>query len=213
MTGGASRPRGGDGPTVAVARARELFLVDEGLHGCAETSYLALAEALGLDAIASSAPAMALNGGVAYGGGICGAISGAALAVGLLAEDRIADHRSAKRVARSIVAEAMDRFAARHGSVDCRDLIGVDLRAPRQHDAFMASGRWRETCMGQIEQVVAELAVLADRDAWDAAIARLAPDLDLASDPDAPRRDERPAAEEAGAVSDRVAPERRPSGR
>lgn len=167
------RPSVPDRPTTAIARARSLFLDDAGVHGCAETSYLALAEAFGLTEVVSSAPAMALNGGVAYGGGICGAISGAALAVGLLAERRIADHQAAKRVARGLIAEAMDRFAERHGAVDCRDLIGMDLRAPGQHDAFMASDRWRVGCMAQIEGVLADLAPLADRSTWDAAVARL----------------------------------------
>ena len=139
MPGRATRPPGQARPARAIAHARSLFLDDAGVHGCAETSYLALADAFGLTEVVSSAPAMALNGGVAYGGNICGAISGAALAVGLLAERRIRDHRAAKRVARELVAEAMDRFAERHGALDCRDLIGTDLRAPGQHDAFMAS--------------------------------------------------------------------------
>jgi C_GCAxxG_C_C family probable redox protein len=173
MPARAARSRGQTPPTAAVARARRLFLDDAGAYGCAETSYLALADAFGLTEVVSSAPAMALNGGVAYGGGICGAISGAALAVGLLAERRIPDHRVAKRVARELVAEAMDRFAERHGALDCRDLIGVDLRAPGEHDAFMASGRWRVECMVRIEDVLADLAPLADRSTWDAAVARL----------------------------------------
>ncbi len=163
-----------DGPhPSAVARARRLFLDSDGAYGCAESAYLALAESYGLDEVTSSAPAMVLNGGVAYSGGVCGAISGAALAVGILAERRLVDHRRAKRVARAVVAEAMDRFVERHGSVACRDLIGIDLRAPGQHDAFIESGRWRDGCMAQIELVIADLAPLADPGTWEAAVKRL----------------------------------------
>jgi C_GCAxxG_C_C family probable redox protein len=157
----------------AAAHARHLFVDSDGAYGCAESTFLALARSYGLDEVRSSAPAMALNGGVAYSGGVCGAISGAALAVGILAERRIADHRRAKRVARVVVAEAMDRFVERHGSVACRDLIGVDLRAPGQHDAFIASGRWRDGCLAQIELVIADLAQLADPGTWEATVARL----------------------------------------
>jgi C_GCAxxG_C_C family probable redox protein len=116
------------------------------------------------------AAAVALNGGIAYSGGLCGAITGAALAVGMLAERRIADHAAAKHVARTLVAGTLDAFRDEHGAVDCRDLIGCDLRAPGGHEAFLASGAWRDGCMRQIEFVVGRLAVIADHAAWDAAV-------------------------------------------
>jgi C_GCAxxG_C_C family probable redox protein len=150
----------------AVEAARRLFLDDRNVHGCAETTFVVLKDAYGLDDPTDAAAAMALNGGVAYSGGACGAITGAALAVGILAERRIDDHRRAKTVARRIVAALMDDFAAAHGAVDCRALVGYDLRAPGGHEAFVASGIWRERCMRQIEFVVARLAVLADEVTW-----------------------------------------------
>ena len=71
--------------------ARQLFLRDDNHYGCAETSLVALQRAYGLPNADDSSSAMALNGGVAYSGGVCGAISGAAMAVGRLAEQRIGD--------------------------------------------------------------------------------------------------------------------------
>jgi C_GCAxxG_C_C family probable redox protein len=154
----------------ALERARRLFLDESNEHGCAETTYLALAEAYGLETADGSAPAMAFNGGIAYSGGPCGAVTGAAMAVGLLAERRIPDHRAAKRAARELVWQLMDAFAREHGSLDCRDLIGVDLRAPGEHDAFIAGGAWRDRCMLQIEVAIRRLAPLGGPDAWDRAI-------------------------------------------
>jgi len=154
----------------AVEHARRLFLDDRNLFGCAETTFVALKGALGLDDPTDSSPAMALNGGIAYSGGMCGAISGAALAVGMLAERRIGDHRTAKKVARQLTARLMDDFRRDYGAVDCRELIGLDLRAPGQHEAFIASGLWRDRCMGQVEFAVRKLAPLADRAAWDQAV-------------------------------------------
>jgi C_GCAxxG_C_C family probable redox protein len=153
---------------VAIARAH--FLDDRNIHGCAETAYITLKEAFGLDDPGDASAAMALNGGVAYSGGVCGAISGAALAVGMLAGRRIGDHHEAKRVARGLVAQAMEAFAREHGSVDCRELIGIDLRAPGAHERFIASGAWRDRCMRQIETTVALLAPLADDEAWARAV-------------------------------------------
>lgn len=155
----------------AIEAARRLFLESDNLYGCAETTFVVLKTAFGLDEPADPSAAMALNGGVAYGGGICGAISGAALALGLLAGRRIADHREAKRVARELTARLMEDFRAEHGAVDCRDLIGLDLRAPGAHEAFLRSGAWRDRCLTQIEFTVERLVPLADRGRWDRALA------------------------------------------
>lgn len=159
--------------TDAAAIARACFLDDRNQFGCAETTFIVLKGAYGFDDPMDASAAMALNGGVAYSGGACGAISGAALAVGMLAERRIDDHRAAKRVARLLVAGLMDDFEAEHGAVDCRDLIGYDLRAPGQHEAFIAGGTWRDRCMRQIEFAVTRMAALADEGAWAAAVRSL----------------------------------------
>ena len=154
----------------AVALARAYYLDERHQFGCAETAFMVLKAAYGLEDPVDPAAAVALNGGVAYSGGICGAITGAALAVGMLAGRRIEDHASAKRVARTLVGGTLDAFRDEHGAVDCRDLIGCDLRAPGGHEAFLASGAWRDGCMRQLEFVVGHLAGLADRVAWDDAV-------------------------------------------
>jgi C_GCAxxG_C_C family probable redox protein len=151
-------PEPADRSTAARARARELFLDDANVFGCAETAFVALKKAYGLPDADDSSAAMALNGGVAYSGGVCGAISGSALVAGLLAARRVGDHRVAKREARKAVADLMAAFEAEFGSVDCRELIGRDIRTPKAHAAFIESGVWRTVCMRQIEFAVERLA-------------------------------------------------------
>ena len=154
----------------AVAKARALYLDDAHPYGCAETTFVTLKGLYGLDDPEDASAAMALNGGLAYSGGPCGAITGGALAVGMLAESRIDDHKRAKLVARELVHGTMEVFRKTHGATDCRALIGYDLRAPGEHDAFIDSGLWREACMKQIETVTTHLAGLADPDIWEAAV-------------------------------------------
>jgi C_GCAxxG_C_C family probable redox protein len=162
----------------AIARAEASYLDDAHPYGCAETTFMTLKRAFGLDAPDDASAAMALNGGVAYSGGPCGAITGAALAVGLLAEQRIADHATAKVVARELVQGTMEAFQARYGSVDCRALIGYDLRSAGGHAAFIESGLWRDACLSQIRTVVGHLAALGDADAWADAISALGADVE-----------------------------------
>ena len=121
-------------------RARELFLDDRNTYGCAETTLVVLKEAFGLPDAADSSAALALNGGIAYSGSTCGAVSGAALAVGMLAGRRIPDHRAAKRVARLVTANLLGAFEAEFGTSACRELIGQDLRTEAGHRGFIESG-------------------------------------------------------------------------
>jgi C_GCAxxG_C_C family probable redox protein len=160
----------------AIRRARAAFLDDRHLYGCAETAFIALKSRFALPDPDDSAAAMALNGGIAWTGGPCGAVTGAALAIGLLTARRIPDQGRAKQVARELVADLMADFAARYRSLDCRDLVGWDLREPGAHAAFIADGGWRSSCMGQIEWVVGSVARLADEAAWEAAVTAIEDD-------------------------------------
>jgi C_GCAxxG_C_C family probable redox protein len=153
--------------------ARDHFLREDNRYGCAEATYITLKEVYGLDRSHDSGAAVALNGGIAYSGNVCGAVTGAAMALGELAERRMSEHRSAKRAARKIVADVMDRFSQRFGSPLCRELIGRDISVPAEHDAFIREGQWRTQCMAQIEFVVTELAPLADEQEWRARLDRL----------------------------------------
>ena len=154
----------------AITQADAYYLDDDHPYGCAETVFMTLKGLYGLEAPNDASAAMAFNGGIAYSGGPCGAITGAALAVGMLAEQRIADHARAKLIARELVHDTMAAFEAAHGSTACRELIGYDLRAPGEHEAFLESGLWREACASQIRTVVAHLAGLADAAEWERAV-------------------------------------------
>jgi C_GCAxxG_C_C family probable redox protein len=147
-------------------RARELFLDDSNYYGCAETTYVTLQELFSLPDPDDSAPAMPLNGGIAYSGGACGAITGAALAVGRLAARCLPDHFEAKKESRRLVQDLMAAFVAKYGSTACRDLVHYDLLAPGQHEAFINSGVWRDVCMRQIEFAVEHMARLVREAGW-----------------------------------------------
>jgi len=148
-------------------KAREFFLRDDNMFGCAESTYITLKTLYGLPNPTHSAAAMALNGGIAYSGSTCGAITGAAMAVGELAESRLNNHKTAKTVARRIIMRILAAFRDKYVSEKCIDLIELDISKQEDHDAFIERGVWKTTCMGQIEYVVGELHRLADEDVWN----------------------------------------------
>jgi hypothetical protein len=99
-------------------------------------------------------------------GGTCGAITGAAMAVGRLAAQRIADHREAKRVARNITARLMDSFEAAYGHTNCRDLLNLDISTESGHASFIEGKIWHTICMDQITFALRELVALHDEQVW-----------------------------------------------
>jgi C_GCAxxG_C_C family probable redox protein len=141
----------------AIELARATFLTEENTHGCAETVLIVLQHAYGLPDPTDSSPAMALNGGVAWSGGPCGAITGAAMAVGRLAARRIDDHKEAKGAARAVIAQLMADFREQFGHTGCSELIGLDISTPEGHAAFLEGQVWHTVCMDQIEFVLRRL--------------------------------------------------------
>ena len=162
--------------TAAIALARSLFLRDDSYYGCAETALVTLQEVFGVPNPTDSSPAMALNGGIAYSGGMCGALSGAAIALGRLAEQRLPDHGRAKTTARSLTQILIRDFEEEFSSHNCSDLIDYDISIPEQHDAFIDSGVWRESCMRQIEFTVSRLTALANEEFREETVSQTLPE-------------------------------------
>jgi C_GCAxxG_C_C family probable redox protein len=157
----------------AIDRARTYFLNEDNAYGCAETTLMVLQQAYDLHGAGDPSPAMALNGGIAWGGGPCGAITGAAMAVGRLAGQSIDDHHEAKRIARGIVARFVDAFQSRYGAINCRELIGQDISTAEGHAAFIEGKMWHGVCMDQIEFAICHLAGLQDPEVWQRALLEL----------------------------------------
>ncbi len=91
-------------------RARQLR-ADPCVHyNCAQSVLLPFAEALGLDAKQAKDSAALLGGGMQMGS-VCGALSGALMALGLLGADK------------QTAAALIEDFRALEGSVDCSALL------------------------------------------------------------------------------------------
>lgn len=138
-------------PASVGAYAKELFLRDDNRYGCAETVYLVLKRLYGLPDAENSGAAVALNGGFAHSGRICGALLGAALGLGERQERDCFDHKQAKSLAREQVRTLLGAFEGEYGSVNCSELIGYDIWKPEEHEKFIQSGIWKIQCLRQIE--------------------------------------------------------------
>ena len=102
-------------------RAEALFR--EG-YNCAQAVFLAFAlEKLGRDEAARLASAF--GGGMAGMRNTCGAVSGMAMAYGLLRGYADPTDKEAKRAEYEAVREMTEAFAQQNGSIICRELLGL----------------------------------------------------------------------------------------
>jgi C_GCAxxG_C_C family probable redox protein len=99
---------------------------------CAQAVLGAYAEELRVE------PDMACRIACGFGGGMrraetCGAVTGALMVIGLKHGPSRCGDKDGKDRAYRLAAEFQQRFASRHGSTICRDLLGCDISTEDGH--------------------------------------------------------------------------------
>jgi C_GCAxxG_C_C family probable redox protein len=126
--------------SAAGEKAVEIFLQN---YNCSQAVFSTFAERFGLDEKTALKMASPFGGGLARRGELCGAVTGALLALGLA---RGTDTPASKEEIYRLSQEAMRRFEAEHGSLLCRDLLGYDMSTPAGHQAASEKGVFRSIC-------------------------------------------------------------------
>lgn len=134
-------------------RARELF--ESTGYYCAESVLLAVAEYQQIHSDLLPRIATGFCSGVARSGGMCGAVSGGILAIGLVLGRSSPDQPVDPCYA--AVREFMQQFASKYGSLSCPELTGVQLGTPEGQAAFRQKGQVKE-CANYVA-TAAEMAV------------------------------------------------------
>jgi C_GCAxxG_C_C family probable redox protein len=89
-----------------------------------------------------------LGGGIGRSGQVCGAVSAAALIIGMKFGPEVNAGPASNEQAYLKVRELVDRFTKIHGSVQCREILGYDIGV---HDDLMRAreaGVFTEKCPG-----------------------------------------------------------------
>lgn len=94
---------------------------------CSQAVLSTYCEDLGLNYNEALKIACGFGSGMGYTGGICGAVTGAYMLIGLKHGKTIPDDNEAKDKTYALVQEFNRRFKERHGSVQCKDLLGFDI--------------------------------------------------------------------------------------
>jgi C_GCAxxG_C_C family probable redox protein len=84
----------------------------------------------------------------------CGAVTGAFMALGLKAGFFSGETKGAKEVIYRLIREFGDAFAAIHGSLECRELLGFDISTPDGYKEAADSGIFRDACPRFVESAI-----------------------------------------------------------
>ena len=115
----------------ASQRSRELF--EQGYY-CAESVLLAVAESRGIQSDVIPRIATPFCSGLARTCGMCGAVSGAIMGIGLAAGR--SSPEGTIDLSYSLTREFISRFEEQHGSTNCLQLTGCDLSSEAGQKAF-----------------------------------------------------------------------------
>jgi C_GCAxxG_C_C family probable redox protein len=129
-------------------RAVELFSRS---YNCAQSVYAASAAGAGLSEAQRLALAAPFGGGIARQGEVCGALTGALLALGEAAgEAMAADPVAGRNALYERARQLTEAFRAAHGAILCRELTGCALDTEAGQRAFKERGLHQNLCAGLV---------------------------------------------------------------
>ena len=118
-------------------------------YACSQAVLSTLSPELGLDEEAAFKVAAAFGGGMMRHGEVCGAVTGALMALGLKFGSATEDDEEAVRNASQ---ELMRRFEEEKGSLLCRELLGYRLIVPEELTQARESGVFQSRCPFFVER-------------------------------------------------------------
>lgn len=113
---------------------------------CSQAVLSPFAPELGLERETALRIAGTFGGGMGRLGEVCGAVTGALMALGLKYGCVDPKNAEGKEAAYRLVREFADRFIARHGAILCRDLLGCDIGTPEGRELAREKGLFANLC-------------------------------------------------------------------
>ena len=115
-------------------------------YNCAQSVIKAYAGDVGMNEEDAVKMASALGGGVGRNGHICGAVSGAALIIGMKFGTTDPANFQTKEKAYNKTNELLEKFSAENKSVLCKELIPYDMKNPEELKKAREAGVFAKQC-------------------------------------------------------------------
>lgn len=113
---------------------------------CSQCVFRVFAEGLGLDENKALMISQGFGGGMGHTGSVCGAVTGAYMALGLANPASKENPRQSVDKTYGLIAEFERRFKKLHGTVNCSELLGYDLTKPEKVAEAREKGVFTTKC-------------------------------------------------------------------
>ncbi len=128
-----------------MSKAEKATAVFKEGFSCSQAVLSAYAQDFGLDQTTSLKISQVFGGGMARTGETCGAVTGALLVISLKYGRTKAEDIAARDKTYALAREFMRKFTSRHGSVQCKTLLGCDISSEEglkfAHDQGLTESR------------------------------------------------------------------------
>ena len=126
-------------------------------YNCSQAVLASFARDFDLDLETAVKLATGFGAGMSRSCQVCGAVSGACMAIGLKFGSNPPDaenFQEQKEKTYLFVADFMERFLERNGSLNCRELTGYDLGDPVQYAQAKLNGVFEVQCVKYVKDAV-----------------------------------------------------------
>lgn len=134
-----------------IKKAREIFL---GNYNCAQAVFRTILEEKGLYFDQAPIVAAGFGGGISRRGEMCGALTGAVMAIGILQNQKYSEPGEHRKYTYDSVSEFIQNFNEIHTSPICNELIGFDIRDPDARSKGIEEGVFKTVCPKYVEDAV-----------------------------------------------------------
>jgi len=109
---------------------------------------------MGLDRKSALRVAGMFGGGMGHMGNVCGAVTGAFMAIGLKYSKIQGGENEKRDRGYALVRQFAKEFTARNGSIICKELLGCDLSTPDGSTQAREKGLFRDLCPKLVQSAV-----------------------------------------------------------
>ncbi len=132
---------------------------------CAQAVFSSFCRGTGVPAPIALGIASPLGAGMGRLAGTCGAVTGAALVIGIRHGHRTAADQAQKEKAYAMTRDLVDRFRRRNGSIICRTLLGHDISTPKGFAAARRKKLFSRRCTKFVRDAAQILTIMERRHA------------------------------------------------
>jgi C_GCAxxG_C_C family probable redox protein len=135
----------------AVSRALDYFDKD---HNCAQAVLHSILDEYDMNFEEATAAMAGLGGGVGLRGNVCGAVTGAVAALGVL---NMRKHKEVEKHKQETYTSAMNfiyKFEKKYETIICDGLTGIKMADTEARTAASDSGHFHKTCPKYVEEAV-----------------------------------------------------------